>query len=82
MEDYQYQSGGNDMFAADNGYLLVTQNETGEQFTASVIDFVIEDGNGAVYFDGNKQFELPGETEYNVLEDLFYSEFSVQQMNN
>lgn len=81
MEDYQYQSGGNDVFAADNGYLLITQNETGQQFTANVIDFVIdENGNGIVYFDGNMQFELPGENDYNVLEDLFYSEFSVQQM--
>jgi hypothetical protein len=81
MEDYQYQSGGNDVFAADNGYLLITQNETGQQFTANVIDFVIdENGNGIVYFDGNMQFELPGESDYNVLEDLFYSEFSVQQM--
>ena len=81
MEDYQYQSGGNDVFAADNGYLLITQNETGQQFTANVIDFVIdENGNGIVYFDGNMQFELPGASDYNDLEDLFYSEFSVQQM--
>lgn len=81
MDDYSYQEGGSDMFSSEGGYLLITENETGVQYTANTIDFVIDEtGNGIVYFDGNMQFELPGASDYAVLEDMFYTEFSVQEM--
>ena len=73
--------GGADVFSSGIGGLLITQNETGEQFTASTIDFSIdENGNGIVYFDGITAFELQAVNDYSALEQVFYSEFTIEQM--
>jgi hypothetical protein len=82
-EDLSYDvfPGGNDVFASNGTQLLITDIELGEQFTASVIDFNIDDvGTGYVYIDGELKLEQESLFDYNALEQMFYSVYSVEQI--
>ncbi len=72
--------GGNDVFANAGAYLLVTDNVRGDKYGVEAIDFYIdESGNGFVYFDNEEQFAQTNVNEYEVLEQIFYAQYSVEE---
>ena len=74
-------AGGNDVFANNGTQLLITDLQMGEQFLASVVDFLVDDlGRGYVYLDGQLFIEQDGVFDYDSLEQLFYSAFSIEQI--
>ena len=74
-------AGGNDVFANNGTQLLITDLQMGEQFLASVVDFLVDDlGRGFVYLDGQLFIEQDGVFDYDSLEQLFYSAFSIEQI--
>ena len=80
---YSIYEGGNDIFSKDQGYLLITDTIRGDQWSAEVIDFHIDEmGNGCVYFDGEKVFSQANVPDYDSLERIFYLQYTVEQINN
>jgi hypothetical protein len=78
---FNMNAGGNDVFANNGTQLLITDLQMGEQFLASVIDFLVDDlGKGYVYFDGQLFIEQDGIFDYDSLEQMFYSMFSIEQI--
>lgn len=74
-------AGGNDVIANNGVQLLITDLQFGEQFLASVVDFLVDDlGRGYVYLDGQLFIEQDGVFDYDSLEQLFYSSFSIEQI--
>jgi hypothetical protein len=79
MADYTYHDGGPDIITQAGQYSIVTDLLRDRQYQIQVIDFYI-DGmmNGYVYFDGIEMLKQSNITSYDILEKLFYSQFSVQ----
>ena len=70
--------GGNDLFASD-APMVVTDLIRGTQYEVNVIDFYIDENNiGYVYFDEEEIFSQSNIESYDVLENLFYAQYSVE----
>jgi hypothetical protein len=79
MADYTYYSGGPDIIAQEGMYSIVTDLLRGDQYSVQVVDFYIDEQmNGYVYFDGMEMLKQSNIESYDILERLFYSQFSVQ----
>jgi hypothetical protein len=77
--DFIVYPDGADVFAAANQVLIVTDLIRGLVYEASVIDFFIDDqGNGTVFMDGEPLFMQSNVEDYDVLQSIFYSQYSVQ----
>lgn len=71
-------SGGNDVFAQDGAYLTITDLLRGGTFTVSMVDFDIDaDMVGRVYFDEQEILAQTNIESYEVLENLFYSQYEI-----
>lgn len=78
QNNYQSRPGGNDVFAQDGAYLTITDLLRGDTFTVSMVDFDIdEDGVGRVYFDEQEILAQTNIESYEVLENLFYSQYEI-----
>jgi hypothetical protein len=76
--EYTYYEGGNDLFAAGSP-IIVTDLLRGDVYEVQVVDFYIDEMlNGFVYFDGTEILAQSNIESYDVLERLFYNQFSVQ----
>ncbi len=76
--NYNVYPGGNDVFAYAGGQLLITDLDLGSTFTASVVDFYIDDvGTGYVYIDGETKLSQEGIVDYSEIENMFYSIYSI-----
>ena len=72
------RAGGNDVFAQDGAYLTITDLLRGDTFTVSMVDFDIdEDMVGRVYFDEQEILAQTNIESYEVLENLFYSQYEI-----
>ena len=72
------RAGGNDVFAQDGAYLTITDLLRGDTFTVSMVDFDIdEDMIGRVYFDEEEILAQTNIESYEVLENLFYSQYEI-----
>ena len=72
------RAGGNDVFAQDGAYLTITDLLRGDTFTVSMVDFDIdEDMVGRVYFDEEEILAQTNIESYEVLENLFYSQYQI-----
>jgi hypothetical protein len=79
MADYTYYEGGPDIISQEGQFSIVTDLLRGQQYQVQVIDFYIEEMmNGYVYFDGVEMLRQSNIESYDILERLFYSQFSVQ----
>jgi hypothetical protein len=79
---YDIYEGGNDLYANEGGYLLVTDIIRGDQLGVEVIDFYIDEmGNGFIYFDGEEAFAQSNVMDYEALESIFYLQYTVEQIN-
>ena len=79
MADYTYHEGGPDIIAREGQFSIVTDLIKGQKYQIQVIDFYI-DGmmNGCIFFDGVEVLKQSNIESYDILERLFYSQFSVQ----
>ena len=69
---------GNDVFAQDGAYLTITDLLRGGTFTVSMVDFDIDaDMVGRVYFDEQEILAQTNIESYEVLENLFYSQYEI-----
>jgi hypothetical protein len=76
--EYMYYEGGNDLFAVDKP-IIATDLLRGDVYEVQVVDFYIDEMlNGFVYFDGTEILAQSNIDSYDVLERLFYNQFSVQ----
>ena len=72
------RAGGNDVFAQDGAYLTITDLLRGDTFTVSIVDFDIDaDMVGRVYFDEEEILAQTNIESYEVLENLFYSQYEI-----
>ena len=79
MADYTYYEGGPDIISQEGQFSIVTDLLRGQQYQVQVIDFYIDEMmNGYVYFDGVEMLRQSNIKSYDILERLFYSQFSVQ----
>jgi hypothetical protein len=79
MADYTYYEGGPDIISQEGQFSIVTDLLRGQQYQVQVIDFYIDEMmNGYVYFDGVEMLRQSNINSYEILERLFYSQFSVQ----
>lgn len=77
MADYTVVPGGNDLMSEQP--MLITDLIRGTQYEAMIVDFVIDENmNGIVYFDGMEILRQSNIESYDILENLFYAQFSVQ----
>lgn len=77
--DYTYYEGGPDVFAPEGGVIMVTDLLRGDRYQVMIIDFYIDDNlTGYVFFDGEPAITQANIESYDVLERLFYSQFSVE----
>ena len=77
MADYNIYPGGNDVISEQP--MLVTDLVRGDQYQVQVVDFYIDEMfNGIVFFDGEEILRQTNIADYDVLERLFYSQFSIQ----
>ena len=75
---FMNRHGGNDVFAQDGAYLTITDLLRGDTFTVSMVDFDIdEDMVGRVYFDEEEILAQTNIESYEVLENLFYSQYEI-----
>jgi len=76
--DYNIYDGGPDLFARERP-ILVTDLLRGDQYEVMVVDFYIDEMlDGYVFFDGEIALQQKGIESYEVLERLFYSQFSIE----
>lgn len=76
--DYNVYEGGPDLFASDNP-IMVTDLIRGDRYEVMIVDFYIDEMfNGYVFFDGEVALQQKGIESYDVLERLFYSQFSIE----
>lgn len=79
MAEYIYREGGPDIISQEGQYSIVTDLLRGQQYQVQIIDFYIDEMmNGYVYFDGVEMLRQSNIDSYEILERLFYSQFSVQ----
>jgi hypothetical protein len=77
--DYIYYEGGPDVFAEEGEMLMVTDLLRDTMYRVSVVDFYIDENmTGYVFFDGQEMITQTNIESYDVLERLFYSQFSIQ----
>ena len=77
--DYIYYEGGPDVFAEEGEMLMVTDLLRNTIYRVSVVDFYIDENmTGYVFFDGQEMVAQTNIESYDVLERLFYSQFSIQ----
>ena len=77
--DYIYYEGGPDVFAEEGEMLMVTDLLRNTMYRVSVVDFYIDENmTGYVFFDGQEMFAQTNIESYDVLERLFYSQFSIE----
>ena len=71
-------NGGNDVFASAGSYLTVTDLLRGNTFLVAIVDFDIDQNMvGRVYFDGTEILAQTNIESYEVLENLFYSQYQI-----
>ena len=76
--DYNIYDGGPDLFSRERP-ILVTDLLRGDQYEVMVVDFYIDEMlDGYVFFDGEIALQQKGIESYEVLERLFYSQFSIE----
>lgn len=79
MAEYTYYEGGPDIISQEGQFSIVTDLLRGQQYQVQIIDFYIDEMmNGYVYFDGVEMLRQSNINSYEILERLFYSQFSVQ----
>ena len=77
MADYNPYPGGNDVISEQP--MLVVDLIRGNEYQVQVVDFYIDEMfNGIVFFDGQEILRQTNITDYETLERLFYSQFSIQ----
>jgi hypothetical protein len=77
MADYNIYPGGNDVISEQP--MLVVDLIRGNEYQVQVVDFYIDEMfNGIVFFDGQEILRQTNITDYETLERLFYSQFSIQ----
>lgn len=77
MADYNIYPGGNDVISEQP--MLVVDLIRGNEYQVQVVDFYIDEmSNGIVFFDGQEILRQTNITDYETLERLFYSQFSIQ----
>ena len=77
--DYIYYEGGPDVFDEEGKMLMVTDLLRNTMYRVSVVDFYIDENmTGYVFFDGQEMFAQTNIESYDVLERLFYSQFSIE----
>ena len=77
--DYIYYEGGPDVFAEEGKMLMVTDLLRNTMYRVSVVDFYIDENmTGYVFFDGQEMIAQTNIESYDVLERLFYSQFSIE----
>ena len=77
MADYNIYPGGNDVISEQP--MLVVDLIRGDEYQVQVVDFYIDEMfNGIVFFDGQEILRQTNITDYETLERLFYSQFSIQ----
>lgn len=77
MADYTAIQGGNDLI--NERTMLITDLIRGTQYETMIVDFFIDENmNGIVYFDGMEILRQSNIGDYNILETLFYSQFSIE----
>ena len=77
MANYTPYPGGNDVISEQP--MLVVDLIRGDQYQVQVVDFYIDEMfNGIVFFDGQEILRQTNITDYETLERLFYSQFSIQ----
>ena len=77
MADYNIYPGGNDVISEQP--MLVVDLIRGNEYQVQVVDFYIDEMfNGIVFFDGQEIIRQTNITDYETLERLFYSQFSIQ----
>lgn len=77
--DYIYYEGGPDVFAEEGEMLMVTDLLRNTMYRVSVVDFYIDENmTGYVFFDGQEMIAQTNIESYDVLERLFYSQFSIE----
>jgi hypothetical protein len=77
MADYNIYPGGNDVISEQP--MLVVDLIRGNEYQVQVVDFYIDEMfNGIVFFDGQEILRQSNITDYETLERLFYSQFSIQ----
>jgi hypothetical protein len=77
MADYNIYPGGNDVISEQP--MLVVDLIRGDEYQVQVVDFYIDEMfNGIVFFDGQEILRQSNITDYETLERLFYSQFSIQ----
>ena len=77
MANYTPYPGGNDVISEQP--MLVVDLIRGNEYQVQVVDFYIDEmSNGIVFFDGQEILRQTNITDYETLERLFYSQFSIQ----
>ena len=75
---FMNRPGGNDVFANEGQTLMITDLLRGNTYTVSMVDFDIdEDMIGRVYFDEEEILAQTNIESYEVLENLFYSQYQI-----
>jgi hypothetical protein len=75
---FMNRPGGNDVFADEGQTLMITDLLRGNTYTVSMVDFDIdEDMIGRVYFDEEEILAQTNIESYEVLENLFYSQYQI-----
>ena len=75
---FMNRPGGNDVFANEGQTLMITDLLRGNTYTVSMVDFDIdEDMVGRVYFDEEEILAQTNIESYEVLENLFYSQYQI-----
>ena len=75
---FMNRPGGNDVFADEGQTLMITDLLRGNTYTVSMVDFDIdEDMIGRVYFDEEEILAQTNIESYEVLENLFYSQYEI-----
>ena len=75
---FMNRPGGNDVFADEGQTLMITDLLRGNTYTVSMVDFDIdEDMVGRVYFDEEEILAQTNIESYEVLENLFYSQYQI-----
>lgn len=73
-----YRPGGDDVFAQDGEFLIVNDLLRGGSYQVSIIDFDIDENMvGRVYFDDQEILAQTNIESYEVLENLFYSQYEI-----
>ena len=75
---FMNRPGGDDVFADEGQTLMITDLLRGDTFLVAMVDFDIDQNMvGRVYFDGTEILAQTNIESYEVLENLFYSQYEI-----